>query len=108
MQAYQLGFAKFTDSDAQVFSVSTDNTPSQKEFATKLNLSFPILSDFKDRKVSEAYGVLIKEVGIANRVTFVVGKDGKIDFMESGADAMASLGAGDACSRLAHKKETQK
>jgi peroxiredoxin Q/BCP len=108
MQAYQLGMPKFADSEALVFGVSTDNTPSQKEFATKLSLSFPILSDFKDRKVSEAYGTLIKEVGVSNRVTFVVGKDGRIEFMEGGADAIATLGAGDACSRLAHKKETQK
>ena len=107
MQAYQLGMPKFADSEAEVFGVSTDNTPSQKEFAAKLSLSFPILSDFKDRKVSEAYGVLIKEMGIANRVTFVVGKDGKIEFMESGADAIATVGAGDACSRLAHKKEAK-
>ena len=104
MQAYQLGMPKFADSESDVFAISTDNSPSQKEFVTKLTLSFPILSDFKDRKVSEAYGVLIKEVGVANRVTFVVGKDGKIEFMEAGADAMATLGVGDACSRLAHKK----
>ena len=95
---------KFADAGAEVFGVSTDNTPSQGEFAKKLNLTFPILSDFKDRKVSEAYGVLIKEMGIANRVTFVIGMDGKIEFMESGGDAMKIMGAGDACSRLAHKK----
>src|SRR5258707_980127 len=108
MQAYQLGMPKFADSEAKVFSISTDNTPSQKEFSAKLSLSFPILSDFKDRSVSEAYGVLIKDYGVANRVTFVIGKDGKIEFMEAGADAIATLGAGDACSRLAHRKENQK
>jgi|SRR5580698_10577928 peroxiredoxin len=104
MQAYQLGMPKFADADAAVFGVSTDNGPSQKEFATKLSLSFPLLSDFKDRKVSEAYGVLIKDMGMANRVTFVVGKDGTIQFMEAGKDAIETVGAGDACSRLAHKK----
>ena len=107
MQAYQLGIAKFADADAEVYGISTDNVPSQKEFATKLSLSFPILSDFKDRKVSEAYGVLIKEQGYANRVTFVIGKDGKIEFMEGGGDAIATVGAGDACSRLAHRKAAQ-
>jgi peroxiredoxin Q/BCP len=107
MKAYQDGVQKFADAGAEVFGVSTDNSPSQKEFATKLSLSFPILSDFKDRKVSEEYGILIKEMGIANRVTFVIGQDGKIEFMESGGDAMKIMGAGDACSRLAHKKETK-
>ena len=104
MNAYQAGMQKFADAGAEVFGVSTDNSPSQKEFATKLGLSFPILSDFKDRKVSEEYGILIKEMGIANRVTFVIDKEGKIEFMESGGDAIAIMGAGDACSRLAHKK----
>jgi peroxiredoxin len=104
MQAYQLGIAKFADAEAQVFGISTDNTPSQKEFATKVEASFPLLSDFKDRSVSEKYGVLIKEVGVANRVTFVIDKEGKIIHMEAGADAISTLGAVDACSRSAHKK----
>ena len=46
MQAYQLGIAKFGDSDSVVFAISTDNVPSQKEFANKLGLTFPLLSDF--------------------------------------------------------------
>lgn len=104
MQTYQLGIAKFEGADTQVFGVSTDNTPSQKEFAQKLGLSFPILSDFVDRKVSKDYGVFLPERAIANRVTFVIDKQGKIAFMEGGKDAIAILGAGDACSRLAHKK----
>ena len=100
MQAYQLGIAKFIESGAEVFGVSTDNTPSQKEFAAKLGLEFALLSDFKDRKVSEAYGVLNAEAGVSNRVTFVIGKRGTIEYMESGADAISTLGAGDVCMRL--------
>jgi peroxiredoxin len=89
--------------DAAVFGISEDNTPSQKEFANKLGLSFPLLSDFATRKVAEEYGVLIPDYGVANRVTFVVDKEGKISYIEAGKDAIAILGAGDACSRLAHK-----
>jgi len=106
MQAYQLGIAKFSEAEAQVFGISTDNTPSQKEFATKLEASFPLLSDFKDRSVSEKYGVLIKEMGMANRVTFVIDKEGKIIHMESGGDAIKAEGAADACSRSAHRKSS--
>ena len=36
-------------------------------------------------------------------MTFVVDKDGKISYIEAGKDAVATLGAGEACSRLAHK-----
>src|SRR5277367_3720310 len=88
MQTYQFGISKFEGADTQVFGVSTDNTPSQREFATKLKLSFPLLSDFLDRKVATAYGVLNGERGIANRVTFVIDKNGKIDFMEQGKSAI--------------------
>lgn len=107
MQTYQLGLDKFKGSDAAVFGVSEDNTPSQKEFAKQLGLSFPLLSDFATRKVAEAYGVLIPNMGMANRVTFVIDKDGRISYMEAGKDAVAILGAGDACSRLAHKSAGQ-
>jgi peroxiredoxin len=103
MQTYQLGLDKFKGTDAAVFGISEDNTPSQKEFAKQLGLSFPLLSDFATRKVAEDYGVLIPKMGMANRVTFVIDKDGRISYMEAGKDAVAILGAGDACSRLAHK-----
>jgi len=96
---------KFEASGAKVFGISTDNTPSLKAFAESLSLPFPLLSDFVDRKVSQDYGIYIPKYAIANRVTFVIGADGKIDFIESGGDAMKILGAADACDRLAHKKE---
>jgi peroxiredoxin len=95
---------KFEDAGAKVFGISTDNTPSQKAFAESLSLPFPLLSDFLDRNVSKEYGVYVPQAGVANRVTFVIDKDGKINFIEFGGDAMKILGAGDACSRLAHKK----
>jgi peroxiredoxin len=102
MQAYQLGASKFDANDTQVFGVSTDNTPSQKEFATKLSLSFPLLSDFANRKMSQEYGVLIADKGYDNRVTFVIDKEGKITYIEQGK--LDITGADDACSRLAHRK----
>ena len=67
MQTYQLGIDKFKGTDAAVFGVSEDNTPSQKEFANKLGgLAFPLLSDFATRKVAEEYGVVpMPEYGMA-------------------------------------------
>jgi peroxiredoxin len=104
LKAYQAGIAKFEGKDTQVFGISTDNTPSQKEFASKLNLSFPLLSDFAKRQVAEEYGVLIKDYGIANRTTFVVDKEGKIQYIEEGKAALDPTGADTACSRLHHKQ----
>jgi peroxiredoxin len=104
MKAYQAGMQKFQDAGAKVFGISTDNTPSLKEFVAKLSLPFPLMSDFLDRHVTKEYGIYIEKFGIANRVTFVIDKEGKIDFIEQGGDAIKIMGAGDACSRLAHKK----
>ena len=104
MTAYQAGIAKFDASETKVFGISTDNTPSQKEFAAKNNVQFPLLSDFAKREVSAAYGVLMPENGMANRSTFVVDKEGKIVYIEQGNTAIDPTGAETACSRTAHKK----
>ena len=103
MLAYQAGIAKFEGADTQVFGISEDFTPSQKEFAEKIKLTFPLLSDFSKRQVAKDYGVLIPDLGIANRVTFVVDKEGKIQYIEEGKTAIDSSGAEAACSRLHHK-----
>jgi len=105
MLAYQSGIAKFDASETKVFGISTDNTPSQKEFATKLDVKFPLLSDFAKRQVTKAYGVLLEDSGVANRSTFVIDKEGKIVYIEQGTSAIDPTGAEAACSRSAHKKE---
>jgi mycoredoxin-dependent peroxiredoxin len=104
MKAFQAGMQKFQESGAKVFAISTDPGPSQKAWAESLGLNFPLLSDFLDRKVSQEYGVYLPKLGFSNRVTFVIDKEGKINYIESGGDAMKILGAGDACNRLAHKQ----
>lgn len=83
--------------------MSTDNTPSQREFATKISSTVPFLSDFAKREVSAAYGVLNKDAGVANRATFVIDQDGKITHIEEGTAAIDPTGAAEACSRSAHK-----
>jgi peroxiredoxin len=102
MLAYQAGLAKFEGVETQVFGISTDNTPSQAEFAKKLNVTFPLLSDFSKREVSKEYGVLMP-AGVANRATFVVDKEGKIQHIEEGSGAIDPTGAETACSRHHHK-----
>ncbi len=103
MTAYGSDLAKFETADTQVFGVSTDNSPSQKKFAESVNATFPMLSDFTKREVSKDYGVLMADRGIANRATFVIDKDGKIQHIEEGSAAVDITGAMNACSRLSHK-----
>jgi hypothetical protein len=43
-------------------------------------------------------------VGIANRATFVVDTEGKIQHIEEGSGAIDPTGAETACSRLHHKQ----
>ncbi len=100
--------SKFTDADTKVFGISTDNSPSQREFAAKNQLTFPLLSDFARRQVAAAYGVLITQgpgEGMANRSTFVVDKEGKIAYIEEGSSAIDPTNAASACSRTAHKSQ---
>jgi len=104
MLAYQAGLAKFTGANTEVFGISTDNVPSLKEFAEKVKASFPMLSDFAKREVSAKYGVLMPDRGMANRATFVIDTEGKIEHIEEGSGAIDPTGAETACSRLAHKK----
>ena len=88
-----------------VFGISTDNIPSQREFAAKNSFTVPFLSDFATREVSRKYGVLNEAAGVANRVTFVIGTDGKILHIEENTAAIDPTGAAEACSRAAHRKQ---
>ncbi|MGA2132824.1 MAG: redoxin domain-containing protein [Bryobacteraceae bacterium] len=104
MLGYQASLAKFAGVDTQVFGISGDNTPSQKAFAEKLNLTFPILSDFAKREVMAEYGVLYPDRGLANRATFVIDKVGRIQHIEEGTGAVDPSGAELACTRIHQSK----
>jgi mycoredoxin-dependent peroxiredoxin len=104
MTAYQSGIAKFEGMETKVFGISTDNVPTLKHWAeTELKLSFPLLSDFAKREVAQKYGVLMADRGIANRATFVIDMDGKIQHIEEGSAAIDPTGAETACQRIKKK-----
>jgi peroxiredoxin len=67
--------------DTEVLGISVDSWYANQEFARKLQLSFPLLSDF-DRAVSAAYGVLIPKRGYSGRALFVVDKNGRVAWRE--------------------------
>lgn len=56
------------------------------------------------RKTAETYGVLIPERGIANRTTFVIDIDGKIQHIDEGSAAIDVTNAATACSRIKKPK----
>ena len=103
MTAYGQNLSKFEGMGAQVFGISTDNTPSLGVFAKQTGATFPLLSDFSKRNVSKDYGVLMADRGLANRATFVIDTEGKITHIEEGSAAVDISGAEMACSRIKKK-----
>jgi peroxiredoxin Q/BCP len=59
------------------FTASTDPVDKNTEFAKSLDLDYPILSD-PSGKAATAFGVLRPDGKAAARVTFIIGKDGKV------------------------------
>ncbi|WP_288132108.1 peroxiredoxin [Microbulbifer sp.] len=63
--------------DAAYFMASTDEVEDNKKFADEQKADFPLLSD-PTGEVAEAYDVKMPVLNMAKRVTFYIGKDGKI------------------------------
>ncbi|AWS00527.1 peroxiredoxin [Metallosphaera hakonensis] len=74
---------KFTELGAEVIGVSVDSVETQKRFSEKYNARFPVVSD-KEKKISISYGVLNEKGTSAQRVTFIIDKDGTIKSVLSG------------------------
>ena len=69
----------FIEDDVQVIGISVDSHFAQRAFAEHEGYEFPILADFWPHgEVARAYGVFLDEAGIANRATFLIGKDGRV------------------------------
>jgi len=62
--------------DTVYFMASVDPIDKNREFAKQEKVNFPLLSD-PDKSVAKAYDVL-SLFGVARRVTFFIGKNGKI------------------------------
>src|SRR5437773_3538921 len=63
--------------NVQVLGVSFDNGESHQKFISKYNLNFPLLAD-TDGKIADTYGVRMTGKSMARRVSFLIGRDGKI------------------------------
>jgi peroxiredoxin Q/BCP len=59
-----------------VFGVSTQDNVSHQAFAQKYNLQFPLLPDDKGEIAAKYHVPLVG--GLARRITYLIGKDGKI------------------------------
>jgi len=81
---------------AQVVGISTDDVATLKRFKDENQLPYPLLSD-EGGKVAKQYGGKIPLVGIANRATFVLERDGTAKDVITGGDAIDPVGAITSC-----------
>ena len=92
MCTFRDSMANFNKFNAKVIGISVDAPFSLKEFATKNNLQFDLLSD-GNREISEKYGVLYKNFLNINKLTaskrsvFVIDKNGKVVYSWVSEDA---------------------
>lgn len=63
--------------NVQVLGVSFDNAESHEQFISKFNLNFPLLVD-TDGKIADTYGARIPNKKMDKRISFLIGKDGKV------------------------------
>ena len=76
--------------NVEVIGVSFDSGDSHQKFITKYNLNFPLIAD-TDGKISDAYGVRMSNRKMDNRVSFLIGLDGKIAHVTNSPDAEKHL-----------------
>jgi peroxiredoxin len=62
----------------QILGVSANSTFSQQAFAESLKLPYPLLSDYAERKVIAAYGILREKTMTATRTFFLIDPQGVV------------------------------
>ena len=84
-----------------------DSFASNKAFAEKIAVTFPLLSDWS-RATTKEYGLYNEMSGYGRRATFVLDKDGVIQHIDAGSTAIDPTGAYQACDLLQKKKNEPK
>ncbi len=74
--AFRDAFAKYETRHVVIFGVSRDSEDSHREFRDTHKLPFPLVAD-EDGSIAQAYGVPTS-FRMAERVTFLIGADGKV------------------------------
>lgn len=86
MCAFRDSMSRLTDLKAQIIGVSVNDPFSNKAFAEKNRLPFPILSDF-NRQVIKTYGVESPDYGglngytVAKRSIFIIDENGSVRYV---------------------------
>jgi peroxiredoxin len=81
MCAIRDDFSGFQEKGAKVFGISRDSVWTHKAFKEKEGMSHSLLADMKG-DVARLYGAWNEVAGVAERLTVVIGKDGKISDLQ--------------------------
>jgi peroxiredoxin len=96
----------FHGDEVETLAISIDSKHVHRVWAEQEGFDFPMLSDFWPHgAVAKLYGVFNEDVGLAERATFVVDKDGVVVWAEHNGipderdqqtwrDALATIGVG--------------
>lgn len=79
-QSFGKDYKQFQNAGTEIVGVSTDDVDAQKGFCGKTGYPGIMLSD-KDLKISDMYGVLIKDNKISKRAYFIVDKKGVVRYI---------------------------
>lgn len=74
-------FEALSELGALVFGISGDYVYSHKEWASRLNLQFGLLSDH-EHSVAKMFGSFNPETGYNKRMIYVIGSDGRITYID--------------------------
>ena len=83
-------YSKFENADTVVFGVSTDSVQSHEGFAAKYNLKQHLLADHT-HEVGRKYGVVAEDKTTANRVLFLIDKEGIVQYVHEGMPENAKV-----------------
>lgn len=87
MQNFQQNLQKLEAADTQVLGISMDSPFSNKAWAEKINITFPLLSDWGGDVVRK-YGIYNPKYKAARRVNYLIDKDGKVLEMQLDSEAI--------------------
>jgi peroxiredoxin Q/BCP len=76
-QGFRDAYDELKDLNVEVLGVSVDDKTDLRSFRNDQQLPFPLISDLK-KEITTEYGCLNDEWGIANRITFLIDKQGRI------------------------------
>lgn len=77
----------------KVYGVSVQDSKSHKSFCTQEGITYTLLADTQ-KVAARAYGVYLPGPSIANRVTFIIDKDGKVAYVDNDVNShLATCGA---------------